>query len=219
MTASFATSTVADRLTALQALAQTDPKAAQDAVWTWLQDLGSHLPSQAADDELMQLFSLGKPADVDGQTYGILVGFRAKPEGINRGGEIVHTLAKNFVNYFGVPWLGKKFDKSAMRGTNTMTRLAEFALPILTRYRTRKGVGNTCEGFDMLNRVEDSVVAPGTRILVLDYEDDSLGNPWPVNQIRDEAVQLVPGTYFGAKIWHQQDGYQQIAWWASKIDV
>ncbi|CAM3861910.1 hypothetical protein [Smaragdicoccus niigatensis] len=219
MTASFATSTVADRLDALQALAKTDPKAAQDAAWTWMEDLGQQLPGQAADDELMQLFSLGTPADVDGQTYGMLIGFRAKPEGINRGGEIIYTIAKAFVSTFGVPWLGKKFDQAAMRGTNTMTRLAEVALPILARYRTRKAAGNTCEGFDMLNRFEDSVVAPGTRILVLDYEDASLGNPWPVNQIRDEAVQIVPGTYIGAKIWHQESGYKQIAWWASKLDV
>ncbi|MCE5288603.1 MAG: hypothetical protein LLG14_05100 [Nocardiaceae bacterium] len=217
MTASFTTSTVADRLAALRAQAMSDHKAAQDAAWTWMESLGKQLPSQAADDELMELFSLGIPADVDGQTYGMLIGFRAKPEGISRGGEFVYSLAKAFVSTFGVPWLGKKFDKAAMRGTNTMTRLAEFTLPILVRYRTRKAAGNTCEGFDMLNRFEDSVVAPGTQILVLDYEHESLGNPWPVNQIRDEAVEIVSGTYIGAKIWHQEDGHKQIAWWASKI--
>ena len=51
----------------------------------------------------------------------------------------------------------------------------------------------------MLNRVEQSVVSPGTHALALDYESPEVANPFPINRIRDEAVQLVPGTYLGAK--------------------
>jgi hypothetical protein len=70
----------------------------------------------------------------------------------------------------------------------------------------------------MLNRVEESVVSPGTRVLVLDYE--SIGaNPWPINCVRDEAVQIVPGIYLGAKLWHQDNGYRLLAYWAAKSPI
>jgi hypothetical protein len=76
-------------------------------------------------------------------------------------------------------------------------------------------VGDHWEGFDMLTRIEASVVAPAAEVLVLDYE--TIGtNPWPINRIRDEAVQLVPGVYLGAKLWHQQDGYRVLAYWAAR---
>ena len=68
----------------------------------------------------------------------------------------------------------------------------------------------------MLNFVEESVMSPGTQVLVLDYENIGT-NPWPINQIRDEAVEIVPGTYLGAKLWHQENGYRQLAFWAAKI--
>ena len=75
------------------------------------------------------------------------------------------------------------------------------------------------EGFDMLTRVEESVISPGTRVLVLDYESAEVANPFPINRIRDEAVQLVPGTFLGAKLWHQADGYRRLAYWAARGSV
>ena len=56
-------------------------------------------------------------------------------------------------------------------------------------------------------------------MLVLDYESAEAANPFPINRIRDEAVQLVPGTYLGAKLWHQADGYRQLAYWAARAPV
>ena len=76
--------------------------------------------------------------------------------------------------------------------------------------------GDHWEGFDMLNRAEESVVWPGTQVLVLDYESAEVANPFPINRIRDEAVQVAPGTYLGAKLWRQANGYRLLAYWAAK---
>ncbi|MDC0661365.1 hypothetical protein [Marinobacter sp. SS21] len=217
---SVAKQAVAARIAALRTLAESDPLAAQDATWAWFQRLGAELPGEAAEAELAAIFAAGQPADVDGQTEGLLVGWLA-PQDLDRAGSFVYRSARTVVEKLGVlPWLGKKFDKSAQRGTNTMSLTAwlvaaPFA-PMSPGYRLKNVGGGKVEGFDMLNFVEESVVSPGTQVLVLDYENIGT-NPWPINQIRDEAVQIVPGTYLGAKLWHQEDGYRQLAFWAAKI--
>jgi hypothetical protein len=32
-------------------------------------------------------------------------------------------------------------------------------------------------------------------------------------------VQIVPGVYVGAKLWHQDNGYKQLAYWAARSPV
>ncbi len=216
MTASVTTATVEARIAALQELAKTDPQAAQDATWAWFQRLGAQLPAHAAELELANIFAAGDPADVDGQTEGMLVGFLEPAADLERTGRTILTLANFIVGRLGLmPWLGKKFDKQAQHGTNAVTGLAPLLGTVLWRsYRFTKVEGHW-EGFRMLNRTEESVVAPGTQVLVLDYENEG-SNPFPINQIRDEAVQIVPGTYIGAKLLHQANGYRQLAFWAAK---
>jgi hypothetical protein len=212
MTASMhARATVDDQLSRLQTIATIDPQAAQDAAWAWIERLGAGLPGRAAEIALAQLFGAGTPAEVDGQTEGMLVGWTTPDTDLDRAGRAIYVAARTTTERLGVmPWLGKKFDRSAQRGTNSVTAtaviLAKFLAPT---YRMRRA-GDHWEGFDMLNRVEDSVVSAGTRVLVLDYE--TIGtNPWPINRVRDEAVQIVPGVYLGAKLWHQDNGYRQLA--------
>lgn len=208
------------RVANLRTLAELDPRTAQDATWAWFQRLGTELPGATAEAELAALFAVGLPANIDGQTEGLLVGWLARND-LDGAGSLVYRTARFLVEQLGVlPWLGKKFDKSAKRGTNTMSRAA-FAIaapfaPIFPRFRLKYVGDGKFEGFDMLNFVEESVMSPGTQVLVLDYENIGT-NPWPINQIRDEAVEIVPGTYLGAKLWHQENGYRQLAFWAAKI--
>ncbi|MDT5349257.1 MAG: hypothetical protein QOH91_2544 [Mycobacterium sp.] len=220
MTASTATSSlVDDRIARLQAIAEIDPQAAYDAAWAWIERLRAGLPGEAAEIELAQLFAAGTPAVVDGQTDGMLVGFKTPDADLDQTGRALHATAKAVTIRLGLmPWLGKKFDRSAQRGTNSVTTLgAVFTTLLAPGYRMRR-VGDHWEGFDMLNRVEASVVSPDTQVLVLDYE--TIGtNPWPINHIRDEAVQIVPGIYLGAKLWHQDNGYRQLAYWAAKSPI
>ena len=203
------------RLAELRELAATDPTAAQDAAWAWLQELGSELPGKYAELALSELFAAGTPADVDGQTEGLLVGWPSRAPDLDAIGRLL-LLAARAVTRVTMPWLGKKFDKAAQRGTNDVNRTAMVLTRLLAPgYRMRRA-GDHWEGFDMLNRVEQSVVSPGTHVLVLDYESPEVANHFPINRIRDEAVQLVPGTYLGAKLWRQGDGYRQLAYWAAK---
>jgi hypothetical protein len=221
MTTSTSTkSKVNGQVSRLQAIADLDPRAAQDAAWAWIERLGAGLPGQAAAEaELAQLFAAGAPAVVDGQTQGMFVGWTMPDAHLDRSGRAVRAIAK-----FGterlrlMPWLGKKFDRATERGTNSVTTTAVVLTKLLApSYRMRRA-GDHWEGFDMLNRVEESVVSPGTRVLVLDYE--SIGaNPWPINRVRDEAVQIVPGVYLGAKLWHQDNGYRLLAYWAAKSPI
>ena len=211
-------SAVAQRVAELNKRARNEPEAAQDDAWAWIEELAARLPDPVVETELAELFAAGTPADVDGQTFGILVGWTTVT-GLDRTGAALLPVVKTALRAIGVPWIGKKFDNAQQRGTNTMTRTADVLVRLFGQgYRLQKN-GAYWEGFEMLNRVEQSVVSPGTHVLVLDYEAGELGNPWPINRIRDEAVQLVPGTYLGAKIWHQSDGYRQLAWWAAKSDV
>lgn len=223
MTASISTNSsvdpVAGKLSRLQAIAAIDPQAAQDAAWAWIERIGEGLPGHTAEIELAELFSSGAPAEVDGQTEGMLVGFTTPDADLDRGGRSVRGIASFVTTQLGLmPWLGKKFDRAAQRGTNSVNFTAVlFAKLLAPSYKMRRA-GDHWEGFDMLNRVEDSVIAAATRVLVLDYE--TIGtNPWPINRVRDEAVQIAPGVYLGAKIWHQRNGYRLLAYWAAKSPI
>ena len=219
MTVSTSTNSVVDEISRLQDIAKIDPQAAQDAAWARLQRLGAGLPGPAAELELAQLFAASAPAEVDGQTEGMLVGWTTADADLDRAARAVRAIARIVTERLGLmPWLGKKFDRSAQRGTNSVTTTAVALTKVLApTYRMRRA-GDHWEGFDMLNRVEESVVSAGTRILVLDYE--TIGtNPWPINRVRDEAVQIVPGVYLGAKIWHQDNGYRLLAYWAAKSPI
>jgi hypothetical protein len=207
---------VEDRVERLRTLAEDDPSAAQDAAWTWLRRLGTGLPGHDAEAELAQLFAAGSPADVDGRTEGMLVGWTTPDADLDTAARVIHTVARTTTIRLGLmPWLGKSFDRQAQRGTNTVTRTAVLLTRLIApTYRFRR-TGDHWQGFDMLNRVEPSVVSPGTDVLVLDYE--TIGtNPWPINRVRDEAVRIVPGVLLGAKLWHQKDGYRQLAYWAAR---
>ena len=219
MTATLKKDPVTARVAELNRLAQRDQQAAQEQAWTWFAELGGQLPGPAAQATLAALYAAGTPAEADGPTQGLLVGF-VTPTGLDRTGRLLFPLAKTLVERAPrMPWLGKKFDSQAQQGTNMVTGLVVALARVLApRYRFKKA-GDHYEGFRMRTWAEQSVISPGTTVLVLDYEAAQMANPWPINKIRDEAVQIVPGTYLGAKLWHQADGYQQIAWWAAKAPV
>lgn len=208
--------TATARVARLQAIADIDQQAARDAAWAWIGRLGAGLPGRGAEIELAQLFAAGTPAEPSGQTEGMLVGWIPAASDLDRGGRAVRAIGSTVTARMGLmPWLGKKFDRADQRGTNSVDTFAMLVTRLLApRYRMRR-TGDHWEGFDMLNRVEDSVLSAGTRVLVLDYETINT-NPWPINRVRDEAVQIVPGIFLGAKLWHQDTGYRLLAYWAAK---
>ena len=207
---------VAARVKQLKRLATSDPQAAQDAVWGWFQRVGSQLPAPEALAELGELFQTSSPADaVDGQTEGLLVGWTPPDAALNRGGKGLHALAKTVTIRLGVlPWLGKRFDRQAQRGTNSISRLGLAARPLTKVTKAR----DHYEAFPMTNWVEPGKLDSDTEVLVIDYASVP-DNPWPVSRIRDELVEIVPNTYLGKMLWHQDDGYYLLAYFALKTPV
>jgi hypothetical protein len=207
---------VAERVSQLKQLANTDPQAAQDAVWGWFQRVGRQLPAPAAQAELSELFATSTPAStVDGQTEGLLVGWVARNPALNASGRALRGAAVAVTVRLGVlPWLGKRFDAQAKHGTNSLSRLGLLVRPLTTLRKT----GDHYEAFPMTNWVEPGKVDPATDVLVIDYASLA-DNPWPVSRIRDELVEIVPNTYLGKMLWHQDDDYYLLAYFALKTPV
>jgi hypothetical protein len=211
---------VASRVAALKTLAETDPQAAQDAVWEWFRRVGDELPSAAAEEELNVLFKTSTDASaVDGQSKGILVGWVAPKQGLDAAGKGLMHLGIGVTKKLGVlPWLGKRFDSSTQQGINSVTGVA-LALKPLTSV-ARSGHGKHFEAFPMKNWVERGKLDADTDVFVIDY-DSAPGNPFPVSRIRDELVEIVPNTYLGKMLWRQGDGnqYHLLAFFALKTPV
>ncbi len=209
---------VTARVANLRTLAESDPQAAQDQAWTWLQELGERPSADAAQHDLMALLDLGVPADVDGRSDGVLLRW-VDDNNLSRGGRLLFPLVKGYVAAFGSPWLGKKYDQANGRGTNTLTPAAKRLTRLIApRYRMHRN-GDVYEGFEMYTRVQESVLVPGSKVLVLDFQPAELGNPWPVNLIHDEVVEIAAGVFLGTKTLRVNGGYQQVAWWATKNPV
>jgi hypothetical protein len=110
-------SPIDERISRLEAIGKIDPQAAQDAAWAWIERLGARLPGHAAEYELGQLFAAGEPAAVNGQTEGMLVGWTTPDAALNPTGRGLHAIFKTATTRLGLmPWLGKKFDRSARDG-------------------------------------------------------------------------------------------------------
>lgn len=209
---------VADRVANLRTLAESDPQAAQDQAWTWLQELAELPSADSAQRDLLALLAIGTPADVDGRSDGVLLRW-VDENHLNLIGKGLFAVVKGYVAAFGSPWLGKKYDQVHGRGTNTLTPAAKWLTRLISpRYRMHRN-GDVYEGFEMYTRVQKSVLVPDSEVLVLDFQPAELGNPWPVHLIHDEVVEIAAGVFLGTKTLRVHGGYQQVAWWATKNPV
>lgn len=208
-------SKVSNRVERLRTLAETDLRTAQDEAWDWLIKLGAHPFVAEAQHDLLTLLDLGTPADADGRSDGVLLRW-VDDNDLGIIGRLLFPIVKGYVATFGSPWLGKKYDRANGCGTNSLTPAARFLTKLIAPgYQLHKN-GDVYEGFEMYTRVEKSVLVPGSDVLVLDFQPEELGNPWLVNTIHDEVVEIVPGVYLGTKTLQLNGSYQQVAWWATR---
>jgi hypothetical protein len=182
---------VAERVARLREQAQTDPAAARDQAWAWIEDL-ARLASEdrsGALGELQELFACGQPAaEVDGQTEGMLVTWTMHPVADKAIGTITNAW---------MPWLGKKLDREQHTGVNTLTNSARWPAKILwPRYSTRDAPAGR-SAFDFTTYVEAGKLDPSVDVLVIDYESVPENPGLLIRQIRDELVQIVPGANLG----------------------
>jgi hypothetical protein len=163
---------------------------AQHLTWQWFSELGR----QHELTKLTELFALGLPP-------------QNLAEGFTEGG--VPSLAifaplnvlVNHVLYSWLPvravWQGKSLNASALTGQNDFQSwLWPVFRLVWPRTRFRRGPRGIV-GFDFTTRIEPGAIEPAPEVLVIDYSNPLLGNPFPISRIRDEVVEIVPGTYLG----------------------
>ena len=205
--------TIASRVAELRELAATDQAAAQDAAWAWFERLGAQTASErvAASDQLSVLFGHGTPSrGIDGPTDGILVAPLIHPrvDGLLRG------LTRHYM-----PWMGKSFEPGAQVGFNRLVGSSRFLGYMLwPLYRGRR-VDEGLQGFDFETRIEPGASEPAVDVLVIDYEPVQ-GNPsLIIRSIRDELVEIVPGTHLGRILYRTRSGYANIGYFALRTPV
>ncbi|MFD4353625.1 hypothetical protein ACFWPX_13785 [Nocardia sp. NPDC058518] len=176
-------------LTELRELADTAPARAALTCWNYL--------CAASDDDdrdlLTALFSHGTAPQLDGDYDGIVAG---KLFGLS-----IAALA-NPIIALEPGWVGKSFNADTGIGHNRMNRNAYLALrALLPRYRGWQQSGKVFNGVRFEHRVERAALAPFNQVAAVTYTAPELGNPigplFPMDRVRDEIVELVPGVYLG----------------------
>lgn len=188
-------SEVEQRVYDMRTLAKSDPAAAQAEVWGWFQEAGKRIGSnrEAAIAELNELFALGTPSEgIDGQTEGILVGFTM---------QAIPDRALALLTGAWMPWAGKRFDAAEATGDNLLANSARWPAKLLWPLYGTREAGDHRVAFDFVTRVEDGAVDPGLDVLVIDYAPVESNPRLIIRSIRDELVEIVPGTHLGKMLW------------------
>jgi hypothetical protein len=176
---------VAERLESLRAIANAEPKRAQEDAWGWIEELGQ----QRDGDTLARLFELGTPpASIDGPTEGILVTTLTNP--------LVDVPVRMLTSGW-MPWTGKTFDAANASGVNQMTEGSELPAKLLWPLYGMREAEDGKHAFDFKTGIVKSAIPPDMQVLKIEYEHVSDNPDLVIKQILDELVQLVPDTYLG----------------------
>jgi len=215
MTATATTSeqTIASQVESLRKLATTDAVAAQNAAWDLFKQLGADVAGdrEGAGALLAELFGYGTPSAPSGPTDGILVAPMIQP-GLDVG---LRALTARWM-----PWSGKSFDPATQTGTNRLINSSKLPLKALfPSYKTRPAQDSGVLAFDFQTRVEQGAAEPAVDVLVIDYEPVESNPDLIIRHIRDELVEIVPGTHLGRILYSTKSGYTNIGYFALKTDV
>jgi hypothetical protein len=168
--------------------------------WSHLLDAGRRIQTdrEAALAELAELFRSGTPpGGLDGPTEGALVGFT------------IHPAFDRFaaaVTARWLPWAGKRFDASRARGDNLLLRSARWPSKLLWPRYGMRSAGDRLAAFDFETRIEPGALDPDVEVLVIDYAPVDSNPSLVIKQIRDELVEIAPGTHLGKMLWRHGDG-------------
>lgn len=194
------TPSIDERVQNLRDLAETDPVNAQDAAWAWFTRLGqlTAVDRVKGEEQLDRLFAQGAaPAPIDGTAEGMMIAYLF-------GGPYDFAMRK--IGALWMPWLGKRFDAAGSRGENRITDEFRYVTrAVWPRYATRRVEGER-RGFEFETRIERGAVEPAVSVLVIDYQRAPRNPRRIVPSIRDELVQIVPGTFMGRALWRRGGG-------------
>ena len=207
--AEAAMSDVARRVAELRKVALSSPATAADAAWGWFRELGDRAKAdrKSGTADLDELFRLGDaPTAIDGQTEGILVVPLIQPV-LDRG--------LGLLTGAWMPWLGKRFDRGAQLGDNTLTSSTRFVGKLLWPLYGMREYGSNLAAFDFETRVEPGKIDPGIDVLVIDYFPIEKNPNFIIRSIRDELVEITPGANLGKILWRSGGGdYTNIGFFA-----
>lgn len=174
--------------------------AAPTTTWSDILETGRTIQAdrEAALARLADLFRGGTPpTDMDGPTEGALVGFVLHPT-FDRA---VAALASRWL-----PWAGKRFHADASGGDNLLLRSARWPSKLLWPAYPMRDAGERLAAFDFKTRVERGALDPETDVVVIDYAPVDSNPRLVIKQIRDELVEVAPGTHLGKMLWRHRDG-------------
>ncbi len=202
-------SAVEQRVAALRDTAQNDPGAARDLAWSWFGELAKTARGDrsGAAEDLNTIFRCGvPPANIDGQTEGMLVTFLiAKPV----------DLGLHAVTNLWMPWLGKRFDKQGGSGDNTMRGDARWAMKLLWPLYGTKNHPKGRAAFDFETAIEPGKDDPDRQVLKIDYAPVESNPGLIIRSIRDELVEIVSGANLGKILWRSgDDSFRLIGYFA-----
>jgi hypothetical protein len=153
-----------------------------------LQELGKS-DRDGADEQLNELFRSGGPVtELDGPTDGILV--------LTTTTALTDVALKALTSVW-MPWEGKRFDADSGTGDNRMTDQSVVVSKVLWPLYSMKESAEGRLAFDFKTYVEAGKEDPDREVMVIDYADVPSNPRLLIRSIRDELVELVPGTYLG----------------------
>jgi hypothetical protein len=185
---------------------------AAEQAWDWIVSLQQQAKGDpdAADAELNELFRAGSPVrGLDGPTEGILVMTTTNP--------LLDTAAKA-VTALWMPWQGKRFNAATGEGDNRMTDSSALVTKLLWPLYSMKDAAEGRLAFDFKTYVEAGKDDPDREVMVIDYSDVEKNPRLVIRSIRDELVELVPGTFLGKILFRTRSGsYSKIGYFALRI--
>lgn len=207
-------SSTTERVERLREVALSEPAIAQDAAWAWMTRLG-----QLADDDhsrgveqLDRLFEQGQvPVPLDGPAEGMMIAYMVSRP-------IDFMMRK--IGAVWMPWLGKRFDPECDRGENRITNEFRFVTrAVWPTYSTQRGDGER-RGFEFETHIDRGAIEPAVPVLVVDYSRVPENPRRIVPSIRDELVQIVPGTYLGRWLYKRPNGqWKNVAYFALRTEL
>jgi hypothetical protein len=172
--------------------------------WNHILETGQAIQSDraAALGRLAELFRASTPpVGLDGATEGALVGFVIHPA-FDR---TVAALSSRWL-----PWAGMRYDAAASGGDNLLLRSARWPSTLLWRSYRLRNAGDRLAAFDFQTRVERGALDTDIDVLVIDYEPVESNPRLVIRQIRDELVEVAPGTHLGKMLWRHRDGHHSL---------
>jgi hypothetical protein len=188
-----------ERLAELRTTSEREPDTAASNAWRWIGDLKQRAARDrsTAERELNDLFRSGElPVGLTGPTEGILVTTTTNP--------LLDPVVR-MITALWMPWQGKRFDAEDESGSNRMAASAALPAKLLWPSYSMKKADEGHLAFDFKTYEDAGKDDPDVRVLVIDYSSVEANPRLIIRRIRDELVEVVPGTYQG-KILFQLPG-------------